>query len=217
GRVRGLPRTAQRRASLSAGAHHSRAGPSQPLCRHGSAVSGPGRGLVAPAGSHCGRNMANNAARSQQQPARCLPRLLPHAIAAVAAVLAFGGCSSKVDNNPATVTATNPRLTDAQRKNIQLYTVAPSRFRRTVETTAAVDFDNDQATSVLAPFSGPVSRTLVSIGDEVTQGQALATVDSPDFATAISTYQKAIATARTNRRLADLDKDLVQHNGVSQR
>ena len=51
----------------------------------------------------------------------------------------------------------------------------------------------------------------------MTKGQALATVDSPDFATAISTYQKAIATARTNRRLADLDKDLVQHNGVSQR
>ena len=76
-----------------------------------------------------------------------------------AAVLAFSGCSSKVDNTPATVTATNPRLTDAQRQNIQLYTVAPSRFRRTVETTAAVDFDNDQATSVLAPFSGPVSRT----------------------------------------------------------
>jgi len=160
--------------------------------------------------------MANKAARSQQ-PARCLPRLLPHAIAAVAAVFSFGGCSAKVDNNAATVTATNPRLTDAQRKNIQLYTVAPTRFRRTVETTAAVDFDNDQATSVLAPFSGPVSRTLVSIGDEVTQGQALARVDSPDFATAISTYQKAIATARTNRRLADLDKDLLQHNGVSQR
>ena len=160
--------------------------------------------------------MANKAARSQQ-PARCLTRLLPHAIAAVAAVFSFGGCSAKVDNNAATVTATNPRLTDAQRKNIQLYTVAPTRFRRTVETTAAVDFDNDQATSVLAPFSGPVSRTLVSIGDEVTQGQALARVDSPDFATAISTYQKAIATARTNRRLADLDKDLLQHNGVSQR
>jgi membrane fusion protein, heavy metal efflux system len=139
------------------------------------------------------------------------------AVAAVAVVLTLGGCSSKVDNNPATVTATNPRLTDAQRKNIQLFTVASSRFRRTVETTAAVDFDNDQATSVLAPFSGPVARMLVSIGDEVTQGQALATVDSPDFATAISTYQKAIATARTNRKLADLDKDLLQHNGVSQR
>ncbi len=141
----------------------------------------------------------------------------PPAAALAAVALAFCGCSSRVDSNPTTVTASNVRLTAAQRQNIQLYTVAPSRFRRTVETTAAVDFDNDQATSVLAPFSGPVSRLLVSQGDEVTKGQPLATVDSPDFATAISAYQKALATARTNRRLADLDQDLVQHNGVSQR
>jgi cobalt-zinc-cadmium efflux system membrane fusion protein len=42
-------------------------------------------------------------------------------------------------------------------------------------------------------------------------------VDSPDFATAISTYRKALATAQTDRRLADLDKDLLEHSGVSQR
>jgi cobalt-zinc-cadmium efflux system membrane fusion protein len=161
--------------------------------------------------------MVNNAGRSWR-PMRCSPGFPPAAaVAALAALLAFGGCSSKVDNTPATVTASNVRLTDAQRKSIQLYTVVPSRFRRTVETNAAVDFDNDQATSVLAPFSGPVARLLVSQGDEVSKGQPLATVDSPDFATAISAYQKAVATARTNRRLADLDKDLVQHNGVSQR
>jgi membrane fusion protein, heavy metal efflux system len=115
------------------------------------------------------------------------------------------------------VTASNARLTAAQREHIQLYTVAQSRFRRTVETTAAVDFDNDQATSVLAPFSGPVSRLLVAQDDEVSKGQPLAIVDSPDFAAAVSAYQKALATAHTNRRLADLDNDLVQHNGVSQR
>jgi cobalt-zinc-cadmium efflux system membrane fusion protein len=45
----------------------------------------------------------------------------------------------------------------------------------------------------------------------------LAVVESPDFATAISAYRKALATARTDRRLADLDKDLFQHHGVSQR
>jgi membrane fusion protein, heavy metal efflux system len=45
----------------------------------------------------------------------------------------------------------------------------------------------------------------------------LAVVDSPDFATAISTYRKALATARTARRLADLDKDLLQHQGVARR
>ena len=80
-----------------------------------------------------------------------------------------------------------------------------------------MDFDNDQATSVLAPFSGPVSRLLVSPGDQVKKGDPLAVVDSPDFATAISTYRKAIATAQTARRLADLDKDLLEHQGIPRR
>ena len=115
------------------------------------------------------------------------------------------------------MTASNVTLTPAQRQNMHLYTVAPSRFHKTIETTGVVDFDNDQATSVLAPFSGPVSRLLVSLGDQVKEGDPLAVVDSPDFATAISAYRKALATAQTNRRLADLDKDLLEHNGVSQR
>jgi membrane fusion protein, heavy metal efflux system len=160
--------------------------------------------------------MEDNAGRSWRAPRVFPTSALAAAVAAVAVVLG-GGCSSRVDNNTATVTASNVRLTAAQRQNIQLYTVTLSRFRRTLETTAAVDFDNDQATSVLAPFSGPVSRLLVAQGDEVSKGQPLAVVDSPDFATAISAYQKALATARTDRRLADLDKDLVQHDGVSHR
>ncbi len=115
------------------------------------------------------------------------------------------------------MTATNVRLTAAQREHVQLYTVQSSRFHRTLETTGVVDFDNDQATSVLAPFSGPVSRLLVSLGAQVKAGSPLAVVDSPDFATAISAYRKALTTAQTSRRLADLDKDLLEHNGVSQR
>jgi cobalt-zinc-cadmium efflux system membrane fusion protein len=115
------------------------------------------------------------------------------------------------------VAAGNVKLTPAQRQNVGLYTVVPTRFRRTVETFGAVDFDNDQATSVLAPISGPVSRLLVSLGQKVNKGDPLAEVNSPDFATAIDTYRKALATARTNRRLADLDKDLLQHSGVAQR
>ena len=115
------------------------------------------------------------------------------------------------------MTANNVTLTAAQRQHIHLYTVEPSRFHKTIETTGAVDFDNDQATSVLAPFSGPVSRLLVSPGEKVKKGDPLAVVDSPDFAAAVSAYRKAIATAQTNRRLADLDKDLSQHQGVAQR
>ena len=135
-----------------------------------------------------------------------------------AAALTFSGCSPKTDDQPgASITATNVTLTAAQRPNIHIYTVAQSAYHRIVTTTGEVDFDNDQATSVLAPFGGPVTRLLVSAGDQVKSGDALAIVDSPDYALAISTYRKALATAVTDRRVADYDKDLAQHNGVAQR
>jgi cobalt-zinc-cadmium efflux system membrane fusion protein len=62
-----------------------------------------------------------------------------------------------------------------------------------------------------------VTRLLVQPGQAVAAGQALALVDSSDFAAATSAYAKAVATARTTRQLADADKDLAQHNGLSAR
>lgn len=135
------------------------------------------------------------------------------------AIAIFVGCSpnSGSDSTRSSETPRNVTLTAAQQKNIRLYTVEPSAFRKTIETAGVVDFDNDQATSVLAPFSGPVSRLFVSPGERVKRGETLAMVDSPDFAAAVSAYRKALSAAQTSRRLANLDKDLVQHNGVSQR
>jgi len=164
--------------------------------------------------------MGNNLLHGFRAP-QCLPgRRCTSALTVVAAVLlSLSGCSSKSDNHPpaASTVPANVRLTEAQRAKLQLYTVEPSKFRRTVEAVGTVDFDNDQATSVLAPFSGPVSQLLVALGAQVKAGAPLAVVESPDFAAAISTYQKALATARTDRRLADFDKDLLEHSGVAQR
>ncbi len=151
---------------------------------------------------------------------RVLKTLRPLAVAgsAAAAIAILAGCSPRSDAAASEAnTPHNTTLTAAQRQHIQLYTVVPSQYRRTIEATGVVDFDNDQATSVIAPFSGPVSRLLVAAGDRVGKGAPLAVVDSPDFAAALSAYSKAIATAETDRRIADMDKDLAQHNGVSQR
>ena len=147
------------------------------------------------------------------------PRAIAAAVLAVATSASFTGCSPKTESNAPTssVTVSNVTLSAAQRQKLQLYTVAPSTFHKKVETTGTVDFDNDQATSVLAPFGGPVSRLIATLGEQVKAGTPLAEVDSPDFASAISAYRKALATAQTLRRVADMDKDLIQHNGVSQR
>ncbi len=142
-------------------------------------------------------------------------------LAVLAVVLALGGCSSKADKTsnamPAAATPHDVTMTAAQRAHIGLYRVTASDYRQTIDTTGVVDFDNDHATSVLAPFSGPVARLLVAPGDKVKKGQALALVDSPDFAAAIGAYRKALVTAKNARRLADMDKDLVEHDGVARR
>jgi cobalt-zinc-cadmium efflux system membrane fusion protein len=135
------------------------------------------------------------------------------------AALALAGCASKTDSPgpEPSLTSQGVRLTTPQLRHVRLYTVAPETYRQTVETAGTVDFDANQSTSVLAPMGGPVSRLLVAVGERVSAGQPLALVQSPDYAAAIGAYQKALATAQANRKLANLDQDLLQHHGVSWR
>jgi len=131
---------------------------------------------------------------------------------------ALSACGAKPDAGPpADAKPQNVALTAAQLQHIRLVTVTPADFHKTIEAPGIVDFDNDQSTSVTSPISGLVTRLLVAPGQQVAAGQALAMVDSPDFAAATGAYAKAVATARTTRQLADADKDLAQHNGISAR
>ncbi|HEY5048407.1 MAG TPA: efflux RND transporter periplasmic adaptor subunit [Rhizomicrobium sp.] len=131
-------------------------------------------------------------------------------------LVAAAGCSPD-NSNQKTATASNVTLTDAQKTNIRIFTVAQSQFHKTANTNGVVDFDNDQATNVMSPISGSVSRLLVSPGEHVNRGHALATVDSPDYTAAIGDYRTAIVAATAARKLADMDKDLLAHQGVSER
>ena len=136
--------------------------------------------------------------------------LLPVALSALCLVASCGKPKSEPVN-----TGSNITLTAEQRRNITLIEVASGPFRKSVDTTGIVDFDNNQATAMLSPFSGTVAQLLVEPGQAVKKGDALARVISPDYANAVSTYRKALVTAQNVRKLANLDKDLLAHQGVS--
>ena len=80
---------------------------------------------------------------------------------------------------PARRRRTNVTLTRRNRAEIHLLAVAPAHYRTSITTTAVVDFDHDRSIPVLAPFSGPVTRVRVTLGDHVAAGQALAMVELP--------------------------------------
>lgn len=148
-------------------------------------------------------------------------RALVLAAMLLAMVGLLAACASSDDSSsgkqPAADTPHNVTMTAAQRQHLNLDTVEQSAFHQTVELTGVVDFDNDHATSVLAPFSGPVTKLLVAVGTPVKKGQPLALVESPDFAAAVGAYRTALAAAVNARRVADLDQDLLKHQGVSAR
>jgi membrane fusion protein, heavy metal efflux system len=134
------------------------------------------------------------------------------------AVLALtAACSSSSDENSAAPAVPNVRLTKAQRSHIQLYTVVPVGYRETIEAPGTVDFDNDQATAVVSPFTGPVTRIFVAMGQPVAKGQPLAAVASADVAAAVAAYRKAAVASANARRVAAADRDLAAHNGISER
>jgi cobalt-zinc-cadmium efflux system membrane fusion protein len=145
-------------------------------------------------------------------------RMICTAVAGVLALAVSGGCSSSAEQESnATAPIANVRLTKAQLSHIHLYTVVPAGYRQKIEAPGTVDFDNDQATSVVSPFTGPVTRTLVSLGQHVVKGQPLALVQSADYAAAVGAYRKAVVSAANARKLARVDRDLAAHNGISER
>ncbi|HET9145573.1 MAG TPA: hypothetical protein VFN81_05720, partial [Sphingomicrobium sp.] len=92
-------------------------------------------------------------------------------LAAALALTLVAGCSSSPDQSSATPPVANVRLTKAQLAHIQLYTVVPVGYRQKIEAPGTVDFDNNQATSVVSPFTGPVTRIFVAQGQHVAKGQ----------------------------------------------
>jgi cobalt-zinc-cadmium efflux system membrane fusion protein len=118
-------------------------------------------------------------------------------------------------NAPTGVATTS--LTPDQLEHLKIAPVATVAFRPEVQTTGTVAFDGDLSTQVLSPISGPVLRILVQPGAWVKRGTVLALVSSPDFASAVSDFRKAQATAVQARRVATLDSALFKNDGIARR
>jgi cobalt-zinc-cadmium efflux system membrane fusion protein len=143
---------------------------------------------------------------------------------AAAMLLAFltAGCNAKTNSvvhaEPAAAEdASLFHVPDNQMAHLKITEVQKAVWSPAVRTTGTVDLDADQTTQAITQVSGPISRLLVDTGANVTAGQPLLYVSSPDVANAVTTYKKARNRVEYSKKTLERTRDLLAHKVVAQK
>ncbi|MGC1550355.1 MAG: efflux RND transporter periplasmic adaptor subunit [Rhodanobacter sp.] len=94
---------------------------------------------------------------------------------------------SSNDPAKAAATAASPdsvTITDQQAQHVMVEPVRTHDFDQQRDAVGYIDFDQDHLAQVFSPYQGRVRQVLAQAGDDVTKGQLLFTIDSPDLAQA---------------------------------
>ncbi len=106
-------------------------------------------------------------------------------------------------------------LTADQLSHLKTAVVGKTTWAVAVHTTGTVDWDADHTTQAITQVNGPITRILVDTGTNVTQGEPLLYVSSPDIAAAVSTYRKARNRQAFNKRVVERTKELLDQGAVA--
>ena len=95
--------------------------------------------------------------------------------------------------------------------------VRPEYRTRTalLETTAKVQFNEEQLVRINAPVTGRVLEVLARPGEVVEPGHPLFVLDSPDLGQAKSDYAKGISDLARSERALNLAKELVEIKAIA--
>jgi len=103
------------------------------------------------------------------------------------------------------------------RERLKVTPVAFTSVQRHLHVPATVRADPARFANVAPPLSGRVTSVYVSLGDTVTKGQSLFSLDSPDLIAAQSDYLKAVSARAQAERVLARQKDLREHGIAAQR
>lgn len=152
---------------------------------------------------------------------------IPAAALAAVSVISLAGCGAGSTDSESKMTSYSAGETKAetaalftvpqeQMSHVQVVSVEKTTLSRVLRFTGAVAYNSFLTTPVFSAIGGPVHEFLVTPGETVRTGQALLTVNSPDYSMARSTYLKA----RDSYLLADKfylrAEDLFAHGAIAE-
>src|ERR1700738_5225808 len=111
----------------------------------------------------------------------------------------------------------NVHLSDSQLGWVKVEPVEEREFPTERESIGSIQFNQEMTTDVFTPYSGRIITLFAKVGDDVTKGQTLFTIDSPDLLNAESNLIAAAGVSElTTRGLARL-QELYKTRAVSQK
>ena len=147
--------------------------------------------------------------------------------AGLSAVFAFAGCGSgpsEPESKMTSYSATEAKTDTAslftvpqeQMAHVQVVPVEKAKLPRRLRLAGNVAYNAFKTTPVFSAIGGPVHEILVAPGETVHAGQALLTVNSPDYSAARSAFLKARSAFSLAEKIYDRAKDLYAHGAIAE-
>ena len=158
--------------------------------------------------------------RRQPRFARPLSRCLAILAMTLALVLAAcsGGDPGKTYRDASDANKTGLfTVPKEQALHIQVVTIQPTSWPRILRLTGTVAYNSFLTTPVITQVSGPVSRIIVSPGQQVKKGQPMLYVSSPDYSQLRANYLKARDAHSLAHKNYLRAQDLFAHHAIAER
>jgi cobalt-zinc-cadmium efflux system membrane fusion protein len=145
---------------------------------------------------------------------------------AVLAALGFAGCGAPAEQAGKMTSFSAGASADSKAElfsipadqlgHIQIYTITKEPVVRTLRLSGVVAYNAFQTTPVVSQVGGPVSRVLVTPGQQVQAGQPLLYVTSADYSQLRSTFVKARDAFALADRFYKRAQDLYEHKAIAE-
>ena len=154
------------------------------------------------------------------------------AVAAAALIISAGVYFAGHSGNPPTsgqragepkavkddaLTAKTVELNETQVQSVKVEPAGERTFVIQREAVGSIDFNQDMTVPVFSPYQGKIVGLFAKLGDEVTKGLGLYTIDSPDLGQAESTLIAAAGVLELTTHTFARAKKLYETQGISQK
>ncbi len=151
---------------------------------------------------------------------------LAGAAAALAACALAGGAylSAHTDEGPnadvgsgRVIDSNTVELAASQTESIAITTVSEHSFPLRRDAVGSIDFNEDLSTQVFSPYPGRILKLFAKLGDNVTRGQILFTIESPDLIQADSTLIAAAGVLDLTTHALQRAQELYKVQGIAEK